>query len=189
MENTDKEILELLKTNGEKAMEIIYNEYYNYLCHATYKILNDSVATEDIVQDVLMEIWKKKEQLTVTISLKAYLRRASINKALNYLRGRKMKFEDDDSYTETFVDSDDSQEKLELSELSDVINNTIESLPEKCRLVFSLSRFEGMTYQEISNQQGISVKTVENQISKALRILRAKVKQYELSGTSIQVED
>jgi len=116
MENTDKEIILLLKSNGEKAMEEIYSRYYNYLCHATYKILNDSVATEDIVQDVLMEIWKKKETINITISLKAYLRRASINKALNYLRGKKIKFEDDDSYKETFIDSDDSLEKLEYNE-------------------------------------------------------------------------
>ncbi len=186
MENTDKEILGLLKTNGQKAMEIIYNQYYNYLCHATYKILNDSVATEDIVQDVLMEIWKKKDKLDITISLKAYLRRASINKALNHLRGKKMKFEDDDSYTETFVDTDDSQEKLEYLELSEVINKAIESLPEKCRLVFSMSRFESMTYQEISDKLEISIKTVENQISKALRILRSRVKEYHLSGSSIK---
>lgn len=185
MENTDKEIILLLKSNGEKAMEEIYSRYYNYLCHATYKILNDSVATEDIVQDVLMEIWKKKEALNITISLKAYLRRASINKALNHLRGQKIKFEDDDSYKETFIDSDDSLEKLEYSELSDVINKTIEALPEKCRIVFSMSRFESMSYQEIATSLEISIKTVENQISKALRILRAKVKSHEMSGKAL----
>jgi len=185
MENTDKEIILLLKSNGEKAMEEIYSRYYNYLCHATYKILNDSVATEDIVQDVLMEIWKKKETINITISLKAYLRRASINKALNYLRGKKIKFEDDDSYKETFIDSDDSLEKLEYNELSDVINNTIEALPEKCRRVFSMSRFESMSYQEIATALEISIKTVENQISKALRILRASVKNHEMSGRAL----
>jgi RNA polymerase sigma-70 factor (ECF subfamily) len=189
MENTDKEIIELLKTDGEKAMERIYTLYYNYLCHATYKILKDSVTTEDIVQDVLMEIWKKKETININISLKAYLRRASINKALNFLRGKKMKFEDDESIKETFVDNDDSLQRMEYQELSDVIDNTIESLPEKCRLVFSMSRFEYMSYMEIATKLGISVKTVENQISKALRILRASVKEHEMSGRAIKVLD
>ncbi len=187
MENKDREILRLLKTDGEKAMEIIYSDYYNYLCHATYKILNDSVTTEDIVQDVLMEIWKKREILDITISLKAYMRRASINKALNHLRGKRMQFEDDDKYTETFVDSDDSHQKLEFNEFSDMINGSIESLPEKCRMVFSMSRFESMTYQEIASALDISIKTVENQISKALKILRKDLSDYKMKGNSIKI--
>lgn len=179
MEIADKEILGLLKTDGEKAMEVIYNEYYTYLCHATFRILNDSVSAEDIVQDVLMEIWKKKEVLNVNISLKAYLRRASINKALNHLRTKKFKFDDDDSIKETFIGTDDSHEMVEYTELSNVITQTIESLPEKCRLVFNMSRFEQMSYAEIADSLGISTKTVENQISKALRILRLSVKEYK----------
>lgn len=179
MELNDQEILTLLKSNGQKAMELIYNEYYNYLCHATYKILGDSNSTEDIVQDVLMEIWKKKEQLQVNISLKAYLRRACINKALNSLRGKKMQFENEDSIKETFIDTDDSHDKVELTELSDVINHTIEGLPEKCRIIFSMSRFEQMSYMEIAETLEISTKTVENQISKALKILRVSVKSYQ----------
>jgi len=187
MENKDRQILNLLKSDGEKAMEIIYSDYYNYLCHATYKILNDSVSTEDIVQDVLMEIWKKKDTLNITISLKAYMRRASINKALNYLRSKRMQFEDDDKYTETFIATDDSHQALEYSEFSDMIDGSIESLPEKCRLVFSLSRFEGMTYQQIADKLEISIKTVENQISKALKILRKDIKEYRLRGKTFKV--
>lgn len=179
MDTKDVEIYGLLKTDGEKAMELIYNQYYSYLCHATYKILNDSNATEDIVQDVLMEIWKKKEVINITTSLKAYLRRASINKALNYLRSKKLKFENDDSIKETFIGTDDSHQKVEFDELSTVINKTIEGLPEKCRIIFSMSRFEQLSYAEIAKELEISTKTVENQVSKALRILRLSVKEYQ----------
>jgi len=179
MNAKDLEIYDLLKTDGEKAMELIYNQYYSYLCHATYKILNDSNATEDIVQDVLMEIWKKKEVINITTSLKAYLRRASINKALNYLRSKKFKFDDEDSIKETFISTDNSHEKVEFDELSGVINKTIEGLPEKCRIIFSMSRFEQLSYAEIAGKLEISTKTVENQVSKALRILRVSVKEYQ----------
>ncbi len=180
MDIKDVEIYSLFKTNGEKAMELIYNQYYSYLCHATYKILNDSNTTEDIVQDVLMEIWKKKEVININTSLKAYLRRASINKALNHLRSNKrLKFDQEDSIKETFIGTDDSHEKVEFDELSDVINKTIEGLPEKCRIIFSMSRFEQMSYAEIAKALEISTKTVENQVSKALRILRVSVKEYQ----------
>lgn len=177
----DNIILDLLNRSDEKGIKLIFDQYYRYLCHAVYKVIPDTHIVEDLVQEVFYEIWKKRERLQINISLKAYLRRASINKSLNYVRAQRMKFSDNEDIKERFVDDDNSHEKVELSELTEVINQAVESLPERCRLVFSLSRFESMSYKEIAEQLGISMKTVENQISKALKILRKEINIYHKS--------
>jgi len=175
MKLSDDEILQLLKTKGESAMEMLYDRYYRYLCHAVYNVLKDSVITEDIVQEVFMEIWKKKEQLNIKISLKAYLRRASVNKSLNYIRDNKIKFEGDDQLKDNLKSDENIQDNLEAKEMEAAVIEAIDQLPPKCRDVFKLSRFEGKTYQEIADIMGISIKTVENQISKALKAMRAAI--------------
>lgn len=174
----DQEVLLLIKNGDESGMQYMYDQYYRYLCHAVYKVLGDSNTVEDIVQEVYYEIWRKREQLDIQISLKAYLRRAAINKSLNHIRNQKMKFTDDEDIKERFIDDDNSHDKLEVVELQDVINESVSSLPEKCRIVFSMSRFEAMSYKEIAHELQISVKTVENQISKALKVLRGSIREY-----------
>lgn len=172
---SDQEVLQLISKGDEKGMQYLYDQYYRYLCHAVYKILKDSNTVEDIVQEVYLEIWKKKEQIDIHISLKAYLRRASINKSLNYIRAQKMSFEEDDGYKDSFIDDDNLHDRLEVEELQKAVDISIEALPERCRLVFAMSRYESMSYKEISEALDISIKTVENQISKALRILREAI--------------
>ncbi len=174
----DQEVLLLIKNGDESGMKYMYDQYYRYLCHAVYKVLGDGNTVEDIVQEVYYEIWRKRETLDIQISLKAYLRRAAINKSLNHIRNQKMKFTDDEHIKDRFIDDDDSHEKLEVAELQDVINESVSNLPEKCRIVFSMSRFESMSYKEIAAELSISVKTVENQISKALKVVRLSLARY-----------
>jgi len=173
---TDSEILELFETNKDKAIEAMFQQYYNYVCHAIYNIIKDRVQVEDIAQEVFYEFWKKKENIKISTSLKAYLRRSSVNKALNFIRDQKVKFDDEEKINELdMAESSNAQDQMEYGELQEVVNNAIENLPEKCRIVFSLSRFEGLTYKEIAAELSISTKTVENQISKALKILRVQI--------------
>lgn len=176
---TDSEILDMLKDNGELAIKSLFENYYNYMCHAVYRIIPDSVLVEDIVQEVFHEIWRKRQTISIQTSLKAYLRRASINKALNHIRDQKIKFDDEEKISEAdFYTDTGGQQNMELDELKTSISDAIESLPEKCRIIFSMSRFEEMTYQEIADSLQISVKTVENQISKALKIMRKLLQPY-----------
>ena len=88
-------------------------------------------------------------------------------------------FDDEEKMPVQYNNQSTSQQKLEADDLQNLINDSIDLLPEKCRLVFTLSRFEEMTYQEIANELNISIKTVENQISKALKFLRKALKQDE----------
>jgi len=123
-------------------------------------------------------LWRKREQLVIEISVSAYLRRATVNKTLNHIRAQKMQFDDNDRPEEADRQQTNALQQLQLEELEQLLHAAIEQLPERCRLVFSLSRFEQMTYKEIATHLGISIKTVEHQISKALRLLQASVAPY-----------
>lgn len=170
-QHTDKELLELLEKDSEQALTLIFRNYYGYLCKVIYKLIPDSNLAEDLSQEVFFELWRKRGQLQVNISLKAYLRRAAVNRALNFIRDRKIRLTDENPYP-----ADSGQvhagQKMEVDELQQHIDAAIDGLPERCRIVFVLSRFEDMSYNEIAGALDISVKTVENQISKALKQLR-----------------
>lgn len=174
MESIDQ-LSSLIKSDPNKALEIMYSEYYSMLCNKVNVILKDRVATEDIVQEVFYEVWKKKDILVVQTSMSAYLSRACRNRTLNYIRDNKVKWEDE-SLLENQLDTGfTSEEYLNAEDLNIEIQNIISEMPEKCGIVFSLSRYEDMSYADISAELKISVKTVESQISKALRILRKKI--------------
>ncbi len=174
----DQELKDLMQADGEKAIELLFQMYYAYLCQAVYKILGDPSLVEDLVQDVFYELWRKKDQLNINISIKAYLRRAAVNKALNFIRDQKIKFEDEDRAPVQESKINSVVQKMEAAELQSRIDEVIDGLPDRCRVVFVLSRYEEMSYQEIADQLDISVKTVENQVSKALKILRAELSGY-----------
>ncbi len=178
MDISDQQILDKFSAGDEKAIELLFNKYYKYLCACVYKLIKDSTLAEDIVQEVFMELWKKREGLNINISIKAYLRRASINKTLNHIRAKKMNFEDESELLIVPSRESSTQQEIEGGELKDQITKAIDKLPKKCRIIFSMSRYEEMTYKEIAASLDISVKTVENQISKALKLLKTELKPY-----------
>lgn len=176
--NSDRDLVASLHANEDEAIENIFKKYYSFVCSAVYKIIPDPVLTEDLAQDVFYEVWRKRERIEISTSLKAYLKRAAINKALNYIRSKKMNFEGDDTEFVKNIAVRSDENNLEAKELQEIINDTIDLLPEKCRIVFMMSRHEEMSYKEIAAELEISIKTVENQISKALKILRTAVNPY-----------
>jgi len=172
IELPEENLLALLAQDSERAMELIFRQYYIFVCRSITRILPHGHVAEDLAQDVFHDLWKKRDSLVIKSSLTAYLRRAAVNKTLNFIRDRKIKW-DDEPELETMTSAvPNARQNLEEQELRKLIDRTIDGLPERCRLVFTLSRFEEMTYQEIANELGISIKTVENQMSKALRILK-----------------
>lgn len=180
-EFTDQELITLLKDpkQSEQAAELLFKKYYSQICYAVYRIIPDTTTSEDIAQDVFLEIWRKRETIEINSSVKAYLKRAGVNKALNHIRAKKVNFENDDSYEMQNLSIRDHGDDVELLDLQDIIDKAIDSLPERCRIVFSLSRFEELSYKEIAAKLEISVKTVENQIGKALKIMRSAVESYK----------
>ncbi len=175
---TDDEVIEMLKLGKEEAMDFLFRKYYSDLCRAAYRILPDASFIEDVVQDVFYELWRRRTSLNITTSLIAYLRRSTVNKTLNFIRDKKLKIFVDEPKEERHSVPPNVSKKMEAEELRLVVDKIVDSLPNRCRIVFILNRFEEMSYKEISDCLGISVKTVEHQISKALKILRNQLKPY-----------
>lgn len=174
---TDEQLIALLQSNSDLAIDWIFRRYYPMCRTAALRVLKDEHLAEDITQDVFLELWKKREDRKINIALKAYLRRSVMNRCLNHIRDKKMAFEDEEKVPEWPSTDSNALSELEAGELEQTLQKAIDGLPERCRIIFTLSRFEDMKYQQIADQLGISIKTVENQMSKALRIIRLAVEE------------
>ena len=180
---SDLELVEAIRADDQKAFRALFDRYYKYLLVTAYAYVKDDNTIRDLTQDVFFEIWKKRNSLNIR-NVKAYLRRSVINKALNHIKAQRMNFE---ASNEAFDVPDRArvQEELEASQLQKVINETIESLPDRCRVIFVMRRMEGLSLKEIAAKLDISPKTVENQLTKAIKILRAAVEPYVSGGLFI----
>lgn len=158
-----------------RSFEELFRNYFTSLMMFARKILVEEDDAREVVHNVFIALWEKREEIDLTTSLKSYLFTSVHNRSLNVLRDRK-KFADEE-LPEVAGDWDVSTQ-IESMELEEKIMEAIHTLPEKCRRVFELNRFEGLKYSEIAQQLGISVKTVENHMSKALKILREKLIYY-----------
>ena len=128
----------------------------------------------------LAKLWTKRESLEIKTSPGAYLHRMAVTRALNYIRDNKQALHTSDDAlrtTKTTITRPDVQ--VETDQLSEIITEAVDALPERCRQVFMLSRFEGLKNGEIADQLEISIKTVENQMTKALKVLREIVKNFQ----------
>lgn len=161
--------------SGSQFETLFRNEYKGMLLFAL-RYVKEEEAAKEIVQEAFINLWERRESIDPERQVKSYLSTSVRNRCLNYLRDNK-RFNGILLTLENLHPGPSTEEhdRLELNELSIQIYNAIAELPEKCREVFQLNRFENMKYQEIANHLQISVKTVETQMSKALAHLRKKV--------------
>lgn len=179
MELLDKNIVDALRQGDEQVFETIFRTYYERLCNYANTILNDMDEAEEIVQGAFLTVWEKHDTLEIHTSVKSYLYRAVHNSCLNRVKHYKVRKTYGDSVkNQAELLHDDASQDFIGSELDAIVANAIDSLPDQCKLVFKLSRFENLTYAEIAEQLGISIKTVENHMVKALKVLREKLKDY-----------
>lgn len=155
--------------------ERLFKDFFPPLMAFARKILGDEDDARDVVHQVFINLWEKRKELDLSTSLKSYLFTAVHNRSLNVIRDRK-KFSS--AEVPEVAGEWDVSAQIESMELEGKIREAIDSLPEKCREIFELSRFEGLKYGEIARQLDISIKTVENQMSKALKILREQLGKY-----------
>ena len=176
---TDPEIVSAIRQGDEAAFERTFRKYYDRLCNYANSLLKEEDEAEEVVQTVFLTIWEKRADLEITLSLKSYLYRAVHNHCLNRFKHASVR-EAHRDYTQNFLPQsyESVTEIIHASELEERIEAAVSTLPEQCQIAFRMSRFEELKYQEIADQLGISIKTVENQIGKALKILRSALADY-----------
>jgi len=180
MEFSETRFTELLAQGDEQAFEQVFKANFKNLHAYATTILKNESAAEEMVQQVFYKIWEQRERLNIQSSLKAYLYRSVHNLCINHLTHQKVRATHQ-SYTMQHVSQQDEHtaaRKVQQGELEKNIRKALNELPEQCRTIFQMSRFEELKYHEIATELGISIKTVENQMGKALRLMRLKLAEF-----------
>lgn len=177
--NVSKEEVFILKRmieGDENAFKYFFDTYYDDLCNFVNCYIRDEALAEDIVQGIFIDLWERKDALQSDCSVKSYLYTASKNKSLNSIRNEKNKdrihgllFNQNEVFSQEKADS-----FLEFEELKEVVSAAVDGLPRQCKMIYQLSRNEGLTNKEIAERLDITVKTVENQMTIAIR----KIKEF-----------
>lgn len=162
-------LLRLIQAGDEHAFKYLFDTYFVSLCRYMHLYLNDTQEVEEVALDIFVYIWEHRERINITLSLKGYLFQAARNRCLNCLRDRKQHLSLDEVGE---VSDGEVTSTLEMEELNRLIEEAVCSLPDKCREVFRSSREQNLTNQEIADKMQISVKTVEGQITKALKHIK-----------------
>jgi RNA polymerase sigma-70 factor (family 1) len=157
---------------------LCYDIYFKVLCSYANSILHDPLNSEEIVQNLFLEIWQNREKLPENTSLRAYLLTAVKNDCIDHIKHLRIEKQYAEEYIKTTPEHyDNIFDDLIEKDLQVFVQAAIDKLSERCREVFMLSRFHYMSYREIAEKLGTSVKTVENQITTALKTLRAELEQ------------
>ncbi|WP_214071765.1 RNA polymerase sigma-70 factor [Mucilaginibacter sp. dw_454] len=172
---SDEKLVALIAENNNKAFRVLYNRYWDRMLIKAFSLLQSHELAEEVVQDAFISFWKRRETIELKYSFHTYI--ASVVKyevmAKMANRNKQPLYIEDITFANPADHS--TQEWLDFEQLKDQIQNTIQALPDKCQLVFKLSREEGLTARQISDTLNISHKTVEAHISKAIRILRVSL--------------
>jgi len=170
--------LKIATPSFNSRFELFYKQNYEGLLRFAAFYLKDAEGAHEVVQEVFINLWNSTQENESLLTI-AYAFTSVKNRSLNYLRDRKLKY----SFGEEAIDISDNSlnpiEILEFRHLKSVINSAILALPERCKLVFLLKRREGLSHKQIANLLEISEKTIENQMTKALKLIRKKIEENE----------
>lgn len=179
MTDSNTELFNKVKLGDEKAFESLFKFYYQRLCNYACSMVGDVAEAEEVVQQVFINIWDKRDNIFIDTSFQSYVYRAVNNTCLNKIKQKKVHGLHHENLKLELPQSIESTSEAVLSEeLRAAINDAVDLLPEQCRLVFQMSRFDGKKHQEIADELELSIKTVENQIGKALKHMREHLREY-----------
>ncbi|WP_438711986.1 RNA polymerase sigma-70 factor [Aquimarina muelleri] len=179
---TNSFFIKNINEGNKKAFKILFELYYSKLLYVAQNYVSNKEDAEEIVQDVFVKIWKKRKSISANIN--GYMFKVTKNSCLDYLRSQKTKLSSVNNtlQLEAFLNykalADDISSSIIEKELEQKILRSINLLPEKCKEVFIKSRIDGLKNKEISGELDISVKTVENHMSKALKHMRLHLREF-----------
>jgi RNA polymerase sigma-70 factor (ECF subfamily) len=188
--STDDILLARMRTGDSDAFASLYRKYWRRLFDAAYRRILLREESEEIIQEIFVDLWTKRETLLISVSLEAYLFGALRYSIYNLIRSRKIR----DAYLEHLLQAPGEQNNhiedlLHYEELAQALEKSVRNLPEKLRKVYLLSRKEHLTYKEIAEQEQIPVDTVEKQMGRALKILRENLKEFAWAWIVLEMWD
>ncbi|MDR6940856.1 RNA polymerase sigma-70 factor [Mucilaginibacter pocheonensis] len=168
---SDIQLIDRLKLDDETALTAVYKKYWAPLYIAAYQVLKNKEACEDIIQELFIKLWNNRRSIMIMVSLKAYLYAAIRYEVYRQIRTGPVRADIFDEVSER-IHTPSVYNNIEYKELTARVSSVVDTLPEKCREVYKLSREECLSHKEIASQLNISTKTVENHLTRALRQLR-----------------
>lgn len=178
VDQKEQQWLSRISRGDRTALEELFREYYTPLVRFAYSKLQDNDLSEDVVQEVFVKLWNIRKSIQINTSLKSYLYTATKNLSLNEISKVKRHAELNEVYVQKQEQAAEPMSEELRSVWDERIQSAISQLPPRCQEVFRLSRFDGMTYQEIADHLKISPKTVENQMGKGLSLLRKSLASF-----------
>lgn len=183
---TEQDFFAGINKSDISVFEWLYSEYYVALMIYARNFVRDEKASEEIVQDIFLKLWESREKIEIIGSLRCYLFAAVKNHCLDYLKHKQIVHRYNEQYTKQLRNAEyfylftqeSGESAMIANELETHIREAIGSLPEQCRKIFLMNRFENLKYHEISEKLGVTVNTVQKQISIALEKLRDKLSKY-----------
>ncbi len=168
-----------LKSGNHKVYEKLFREFYVPLCKYAHSILRDVDEAEDMVQKTFCKLWEQRDDIEIHTSIKSYLYRIVHNDCINKIKQHTIRSEHNEHYAyEKDRLSNDVENRVLANELQQQVELVVNSMPPRCREIFTMSRQQQLSYAEIAKELDISVNTVETQVVKALRLLRNGLKEY-----------
>jgi RNA polymerase sigma-70 factor (family 1) len=171
---SDMQLIDMLKAGDESALTAIYKRYWQQLFLSACHVLKDKQACEDVIQELFIKLWNSRNNVEIAVSLKAYLHASIRYEVYRQIRAGVATTDVFDALADR-LPSPANYENLEYKELVLQVNSVVNTLPEKCREVYRLSREEYLTHKQIASRLNISTKTVENHLTKALKQLRTSL--------------
>ena len=177
---SERDLLARIARGDRDAFEQLFRDHYAALVRFGEGLLRSREVAEDVVQEVLLNLWRQRETVRVDDSVRAYLYRAVRNRSLNQIRNERVRREAVPVLALALEsrESEAGDAALLETELEAAVRAAVAELPPRCREVFELSRVRGLKYAEIAEALGISIKTVETQMGRALKALRDKLGPY-----------
>jgi RNA polymerase sigma-70 factor (ECF subfamily) len=174
---TDDQLLQLLRSNDEGAFTEIFSRHWEQMSLYVLRVIRSEEDARDIVQEVLLSIWKRRQELEVRGSLVAYLLKSVRNLSIRYIERNITRHQFLATLSEHFGHQEPptAASITELKQLEERVDKAIAGLPSKMQRIYLLSRHENLSYREIAHQLGIAETTVKKQVSNALKIIRTEI--------------